>query len=72
MSIEKLSGAARKAQSTGIQEADRGHKNLLLSIGDGVVAVDSRMWSLWQGSLYRGEVPQVILAVTLCPRPFCD
>lgn len=38
MSIEKLSGAARKAQSTGIQEADRGHKNLLLSIGDGVVA----------------------------------
>lgn len=37
MSIEKLSGAAREAHRTGIQEADRGLKNLLLSIGDGVV-----------------------------------
>lgn len=42
--------------------ADRGHENSLLHTGDLVVA---SMWSLWQGSVYSGEVPQAILAERL-------
>lgn len=42
--------------------ADRGQENPLLSTGDRVVA---SMRSLWQGSVYSGEVPQAILAERL-------